>query len=317
MPQYAYTGSGEYCYANSLHMCLRAAGAGANLPDPGFLECLTVMPFGAGYFRLSEGAFALLSPITIDPDAGLTLALETLGWTYDEWQGDDADDAMAHLRVGLTHGPVLLGPLDMGYLPYYPDYRREPGSDHHVVALAVEGECVRLHDPAGYPYAALPVPDFLTAWRADSIDWQHGSYRMRAHFRPTTPRNRAEMIACTLPHIAAALTADPGGPIRYGGIRALRFFADDLRGPDAACFGQSLTRFLLPLTARRALDGAAFLAEAGRTDGAVLLDRKARRCGDAQLLAVRGDYEAVAAIVDEFAEIHAALATMLTAAPVR
>jgi len=74
-----HTGSGEYCDVNNLHICLRAAGAGTDLPDPGFLECLAVMPFGARYFRLLDGSVALLSPITIEPDAGLTLALDALG----------------------------------------------------------------------------------------------------------------------------------------------------------------------------------------------------------------------------------------------
>jgi hypothetical protein len=37
-----YTGKSEYCYANSLHMSLVGAGATArDLPEAGFLECLT------------------------------------------------------------------------------------------------------------------------------------------------------------------------------------------------------------------------------------------------------------------------------------
>ena len=61
-------------------MCLGAAGFDA-VPGPGFLECLTTMPFGAGYIRLEQGALPLLSPVTVDPDAGLTRALAALGWT--------------------------------------------------------------------------------------------------------------------------------------------------------------------------------------------------------------------------------------------
>lgn len=307
----SYTGSGAYCYANSLHMCLRAAGAGVDLPAPGFLECLTVMPFGASYLRLPAGATAFLSPITTDPDAGITLALNALGWTCDEWGGDNADEALACLRDGLAHGPVLLGPLDNGFLPYYPGYKGEPGGDHYVVALAIEGEAVRLHDPAGYPYAVAPLADALMAWRADSVEYQHIPYRMRARFRQTEARTRANAIARTLPHIRAHLTADPGGPIKYGGRRALQLLADDLRGPDAARFGPLLTRFHLPLAARRALDAAAFLADAGHPEAAALLDRKARCCGAAQLPAARGDYDAVAVTVDEIAAIHEAIAAVL------
>jgi len=41
----SFTGNGAYCYANTLHMTLLAAGGvSAAVPEPGFLECATVMP---------------------------------------------------------------------------------------------------------------------------------------------------------------------------------------------------------------------------------------------------------------------------------
>jgi hypothetical protein len=51
----SYTGNGAYCYANSLYMALREAGAAADeLPEPGFIECLTTMPFGTLYLRVGR-----------------------------------------------------------------------------------------------------------------------------------------------------------------------------------------------------------------------------------------------------------------------
>jgi hypothetical protein len=42
----SYTGSGSYCYANSLHMSLLGAGTSSDeVPSPGFLECLTMVPY--------------------------------------------------------------------------------------------------------------------------------------------------------------------------------------------------------------------------------------------------------------------------------
>ena len=39
-----YTGNGAYCYANSVYMALRESGAAAaELPEPGFIECLTAI----------------------------------------------------------------------------------------------------------------------------------------------------------------------------------------------------------------------------------------------------------------------------------
>lgn len=77
-----YTGKSEYCYANSLHMCLLAAGfAAGELPEPGFLECLTTLPFGSMYERLEDGPLFFPSPIAMSPDTGLDRALDTLGWS--------------------------------------------------------------------------------------------------------------------------------------------------------------------------------------------------------------------------------------------
>jgi len=259
----SYSGSGAYCYANSLHMCLQAAGARDTPPEPGFLECLTTMPFGAGYLRVAGGAVPLPSPMTVDPDRGLTRALDVLGWAYEEWSGDDAREALGRLRAGLARGPVLLGPLDMGYLSYRPDCERVPAGDHHIVALGLADDHVRVHDPDGYPCAVLPLDDFLVAWRAESIDWKAGANRLRAAFRRERPRGRREAIAHALPLIREALTADPGGPVAYGGAQALALLAAGLRGGEAARRQPALVSFYLPLAARRRLDGARFFREAG------------------------------------------------------
>jgi len=310
-PTPRYTGSGAYCYANSLHMCLQAAGAGDTLPEPGFLECLTTMPFGAGYLRFGDGAVALPSPITVDPDTGLTRALDALGWACDEWSGDDADEALARLRAGLARGPVLLGPLDMGYLSYRPDCERAPAGDHHIVALDLSDEHLRVHDPDGYPCAVLPLDDVLVAWRAESIDWKHGAHRLRAAFHPERPRSRREAIARTLPLIRQALTADPDGPLDYGGAQAAALLAADLRGDEAARRRPGLVSFFLPLAVRRRLDGAQFFREAGLSKAACILDDQALRWGQAQTFALQERYDAVAACVDDVAAGDRALVHLL------
>jgi len=308
-----YTGSGAYCYANSLHMCLQAAGADDALLDPGFLECLTTMPFGTGYLRVEDGAFALPSPMTVDPDRGLTRALDALGWACNEWSGDDADEALGRLHAGLAHGPVLLGPLDMGYLSYRPDCARAPAGDHHIVALGLGDDQALVHDPDGYPCAVLPLDDFLAAWRAESIDWKTGAHRLRAAFRPERPQSRREAITRTLPLIREALTADPDGPIAYGGAQALALLAADLRGDVAARRRGGLVSFFFPLAIRRRLDGARFFREAGLPEEAAILDGQALVWGQAQTCALQGRYGDVAACVDEVAAGDNTLARLLAA----
>ena len=73
----AYVGSGDYCFANSLHMSLLGSGAPSeSLPSTGFLECLTTLPFGYTYLKDAE-LFFFSGP---NPDLGLTRAIATLGW---------------------------------------------------------------------------------------------------------------------------------------------------------------------------------------------------------------------------------------------
>ena len=75
-----YHGNGAYCYASSVYMALRGSGAAAaELPEPGFIECLTTMPFGTLYLRVGRDLLVLSSPLAT-PEQGITTALETLGW---------------------------------------------------------------------------------------------------------------------------------------------------------------------------------------------------------------------------------------------
>lgn len=76
-----YTGNGAYCYSNSVYMALRESGAAAaELPEPGFIECLTTMPFGTLYLRVGRDLLVYFSSPLATPDRGITTALDALGW---------------------------------------------------------------------------------------------------------------------------------------------------------------------------------------------------------------------------------------------
>jgi hypothetical protein len=100
-------------------MCLLAAGfAAGELPEPGFLECLTTMPFGSMYLRLDDGPMFFPSPCVTSPDDGLDRALDALGWSCELWcgaEGTSGAEAHERLRGALATGPVLVGPVDLGY----------------------------------------------------------------------------------------------------------------------------------------------------------------------------------------------------------
>lgn len=297
----SYTGNGAYCYANSLHMSLLASGADLkDLPDPGFLECLTGGPFGKLYLRLEDGPLVFFSSPISDPDLGLKRAIELLGWEYQEWYGDDSQQALVRLREAVQVAPALIGPVDQGYLSYYPDYQHASGYDHFVVALAVEDDHVLLQDPGGYPCAVLPVEHFLEAWRAENVAYGRGSYTLRSHFHQTRHQSRQEIIQQALPFLRKDVQAHLSGPVAYSGVEALELLANDLRGdgvPVTIC--TSLVQFVLPLASRRGLDAAAFLREAGKAEAAGLMERQAMLVGQAQYRAVHRQWSAVGRVVEQ------------------
>ena len=111
-----------------------------------------------------------------------TQALNAIGWTSTVSKGGDADEALARLVAASTNGPVWVGPVEMGHLHHQPEMTGPIGADHYVVVLDVDDERVLIHDPQGYPYAEVPIGDFMTAWRAETIELRrsvHDADRLR------------------------------------------------------------------------------------------------------------------------------------------
>jgi hypothetical protein len=303
-----YTGSGAYGSAHSLCMALRESGAAAaELPEPGFIECLTLMPFGTLYLRAGRDLFVYFSSPLTNADQGITTALDLLGWECRDEREGAPEAALARLAEAAGRGPVLAGPLDMGGLGYMPHHAQFSGSDHFVLVLGVDNDRVRMHDPDGYPYAALPAAEFLRAWKADRLRYAQAPYSMRSGFRQVRHPAREEMIARALAAVPTHLAADRGGPDHYGGPRAFRLLAADLRGAVAKRLAGHLTCFAFPLAARRSHDAAAFLREGGRVAAAGLLERKARCFGEAQYAAVQARWEETADLLEAIADLEEGL----------
>ena len=164
-----YTGNGAYGYANSVHMVLRASGAApAELPEPGFIECLTTIPFGTLYLRVGRDLLVYFSSPLATPDQGITTALDALGWECREEREGTAEAAIERLAEAAGRGPVLAGPLDMGGLGYMPHHAQLSGSDHFVVVLGVEHDRVRMHDPRFVLAPLWLIPIALLAWAIPS-----------------------------------------------------------------------------------------------------------------------------------------------------
>jgi hypothetical protein len=274
-----YTGAGPYCYSNSLSMCLAAAGCDdPGICEPGFLECLTTMPFGKQYLRTTSGSIGVFFPDGSDPDTGLTRALDALGWDCDDTLGGDAASALGRLRRAVASGPALVGPLEMGYLGYNPATSNSPIGDHFLVAIGMEDDTLLVHDPAGYPCAIISWDQFCSAWRADGIAYRRGPYTLRHGFRRVREVKRDMMVQQSIPLVRQnAMRRSDEGVLR--GAEALRSFAYDLRGKVPERVRGHLVWFALPLGARRCLDGSGFLVEAGLPDLARNFELQARLFG--------------------------------------
>lgn len=311
----AYSGNSDYCYPNSLRMSLQAAGMDAReLPEVGFLECLTTLPFGKMFLDLEDGPITFFSSSEVDPDEGLTLALKALGWSCQEQRGQAPDEALDSLRAAVQQAPALVGPIDLGYLSYNPFHNDLAGGDHFVVALAMQDETIVLHDPWKFPCVSLPIADFMQAWRAERVGYLQAPYTFRTNFRKTEQISRQETIARTLAVVQAHLKAENTGPVLYSNAHALHMLAAALRTPEPpASLTETLATFVFPLGARRAIDAAAFLREAGLLEAARDMEQQALLCGQAQYPAVCKQYGEVARLADQLADVEQRLTESLLA----
>jgi len=231
----------------------------------------------------------------------LTRALETLGWEYRLERGGDHGEALARLRAAAHQGPVLIGPLNMGYLTYNPSYPYLDGADHYIVVLSVEEDHVVVHDPKGFPCAALPMENLLKAWRAEklAISYTDEPYTQRAAFRAVEIPSRAAMIEQTVPFIGANLRQELWEPRVYGGVTALRMLAHTLHTGVPEHLATHLLYFALPLGMRHKADAQTFLREGNGCEAAGLIEQQARVLGQAQYAGVQHDWSSVVTLIEQ------------------
>jgi hypothetical protein len=191
----------------------------------------------------------------------------------------------------------------MGYLGYNPATSNSPMGDHFLVAIGMDGDTLLVHDPAGYPCAVISWDQFCAAWRAEGIAYRRGTYTLRNDFRRVREMSRAMMLRHTLPLARQnALRRSDETAIR--GPEAVRRFAQDLRGKVGERIRAHLVWFALPLGARRCLDGARFLAEAGLARLAENFELQARLLGRTQSDAVARRWDSVAGAMLHLADLE-------------
>ncbi|MEO3924061.1 hypothetical protein ABGB07_09420 [Micromonosporaceae bacterium B7E4] len=300
-----YVGSGPYCYANSFAMLL-----GERAPSTAVIEVATGGPFG---MQLVGGTTVFFDAYGWNPELGFDQALEAIGWTSTVSRGGDAAEALARLADAAAKGPVWVGPLEMGHLHHQPEMTGPIGADHFVVVLDVADERVLVHDPHGYPYAQVPVDDFLAAWRAETVDYGD-PYTMRTDFRMVADVADADAIRSIVPTAVKrlAMQADvemPPGSLGNG--EAAERVAQMIEAGAGDGLREHLVYFAIRVGARRLSDTADCLLLAGYPEAAEIAATQARLVGSMQHPMVVRDFPAAAAalrgLAPSYDRLHAAL----------
>lgn len=276
----SYTGSGAYCYANSLAMMIRDVPMTA-------IEVLTGSPFGA---QIEDTGLAWFDPPGWQPDLGLDRAIELLGWTCERTSGGSADEALARLCASC---PALVGPVDIGLLTHQPwSPGKAVGGDHWVVVVEVTDDSVVFHDPDGFPYATLPIQQFLEAWRADEITSVEGSYILRTGFERRHQVSVEDALRASLPYARDWLSRDSQ--------QAVEKMAAQLAAEDDAVRGH-LAGLAGPSGVRRLNDASIWLAAIGETEAATVAANLSRELGSLQFALTSRQFPRAAEILANLA----------------
>lgn len=323
MPHLAYVGNGPYCYANSFAMILGHVGPGP-APSTAVIEVATSGPFG---MQLIGGKQVFFDAYGWNPGLGFDQALTTLGWTSTVTTGGPEgrpDEALARLAEAAAKGPVWAGPVEMGHLRHQPEMTGPIGADHYVVVLEVGDDRILIHDPQGYPYAEVPVADFLTAWRAETVNYGT-PYTMRTDFAKIADVSDVEAIRASIPHAIRWLstTGSPAGlkagaalgasevpdvsdmpPGSLGNAAAAERVADLIEAGAGDGLREQLIYFAVRVGARRLNDTADCLLLTGYPDAAAIAANQARLVGSLQHPMVTGDYPRAAAALRALAPTY-------------
>lgn len=298
-----YQGNGAYCYANAASMLLSTIGA--NIP-PSLLEVLTGFSLGAAIEI--DNHLLYFDNGTSSPDQGINNAFQCLGFEVLEKVCLDGQPIpLDALKDDLAKSPVMLGPLDMGYLTYNPNYRFLGGADHYVLALGHHDDGILLHDPAGFPFATLSFEQLEPAWRADTITWSAGSFRSwTSPIRISHPTSEeiyhqaieSFKLSYRDQHVMAVKEK------RIVGKAAIQWKVKQVKSGDISeeDIGHFI-HFAFPLGARRALDYAYFFKE--RNEQLALLKRQqAQLFGQCHTFAMSANWDRVAESLEQLAGVE-------------
>ena len=291
-----YIGNGAYCYANSTSMLLNYIGENISSST---IEVLTGVGLGASLKK--KGGLLYFNNQMLLPDLGISKALAILGFSCDnKVSKKERDFPLDELREDLDKMPIILGPLDMGYLNYNPNNKDLKGVDHYVLAYKIRNEEVYLHDPAGFPFVLLSVSNLRKAWKADRIGYKKGYYRYITSIKRIRTPTEKEIYDTALDFFRNLYIKGEKKTSRtawFIGQEAILHIAKKtaqqrLANNEIGHF----VYFALPLGAKRALDFASFFDYQDK-DLASLKRRQAQLFGEAHVRTTEKNWDLLAKVL--------------------
>lgn len=296
-----YIGKQNYCYANATAMLL------ASIKEhvlPSKLEVLSGI--GLGAFFEPHANFLFFSNLAANPDEGISRALKMLGFAFEERYSDTPDNPpFEELKKVLSSGPAVLGPIELGILPYNPSQEGEIGADHYVLAYAMDGERVYVNDPYGFPQVSLSLEELQATWRANMIFYKRGFYQYWFDPKRVSNPTEDEIAEAAIKSFLELYRTSRERAVQENaliGADAILHQAARIRdgktSPEEIGF---YTDFMFPMSASRALDYADFFE--GRNPELGEIKRKqAALFGQAHVQAVAKDWNGLAKTLVELAE---------------
>jgi len=299
----SYIGNGAYCYANSTSMLLKHIGEEVS---PSKIEVLTGVGLSASLKKKNGSLY--FNNQTLLPDLGISKALEILGFEYQNKVSKTEESfPIDELKKDLTKMPVILGPVDMGYLSYNPRHKYLKGADHYVFAYKIEGDEIFLHDPAGFPFVSLSINDLKNAWKANGIGYKKGYYRYITDINRVDSPTEKEIYNTTLDYFRSLYregSEKTSRDVWFIGKEAILQIAGKVKkeGLTESEAGHFIY-FALPLGAKRALDFASFF-DYQDVKLATFKREQAKLFGEAHTRAVEKNWNLLAKALEKLADVE-------------
>lgn len=303
-----YIGNGAYCYANSASMLLASVDENVS---PSIIEVLCGIGLSAFWMEKTNLLFLNFAL----PNEELTRAFNILGFECKERIISKKKPApIEQLKKELNRSPVLLGPIDMGYLNYNPNHSFLYGADHYIFIYGFEDKNFYLHDPEKFPCVFLSQVQLKKSWESDKIFYGLDNYRYWTLPKRVKNPTEEEIYNSAIKDFKSIYrncdkkSAKNDWTTGKEAIlkAAVRFENKDFTKEEV----DHLRYFALPQAARRALDFASFF-DFRDVDLASLKRRQARLFGESHTFAVAEDWSSSAKKLQELAEVEEEFRTKL------